>query len=257
MSFLLVTLNADMNEIIAIKDLRYSYPSGKTRVEALRGLDLSIDRGEIFGFLGPNGAGKTTTIKLILGILSPQGGELAVLGADPRKTKTRLSVGYMPEIADYYRYLTPAELLYMYGNICKIEKRVLRQRVDELIRMVDLTNAAGRLMSTFSKGMMQKVSFAQALINDPDLLILDEPTSGLDPVARRNMREVIISQRQKGKTVFFSSHELSEVELVSDRVGILHKGRLISSGPTKDFLSKKGEKQSLENYFLQVIGGKA
>jgi len=162
----------------------------------------------------------------------------------------------MPEIADYYRYLTPVELLVMYGNIFGIDKGLLHERIKNLLKMVDLEEAANRLMGTFSKGMMQKVSFAQALINDPDLLILDEPTSGLDPVSRKRMREVIQNLREKGKTIFFSSHELSEVELVSDRIGILHKGCLLTVGSAKDLLGGKEEGQSLESYFLKMIGEK-
>ncbi|MEA3488979.1 MAG: ABC transporter ATP-binding protein [Candidatus Omnitrophota bacterium] len=246
-----------MEEIISIKNLYYTYISGKDRVDALRGVDLGITKGEIFGFLGPNGAGKTTTIKLLLGILLPQKGELAIFGRSPSLPAARQSVGYMPETADYYRYLTPVELLNMYGNIFGIEKSLLGGRISELLELVDIKNAAGRLMGTFSKGMMQKVSFAQALINDPDLLILDEPTSGLDPVSRKRMREVIRHLREKGKTVFFSSHELSEVELVSDRIGILDRGNLLAIGPVKDLLGGRGEGESLETFFLKIIEERA
>lgn len=242
-----------LEEILTTKNLRYTYKSGKKSVEALRGLNLSVSKGEIFGFIGPNGAGKTTTIKLLLGILIPGEGELAVYGRSPSIPEVRRSVGYMPETADYYRYLTPVELLDMYGGIFGIEKGLLRERSRELLKLVDLEEEANRLMRTFSKGMMQKVSFAQALINDPDLLILDEPTGGLDPVARKKMRQVINDLRGKGKTVFFSSHELSEVELVSDRIGILHKGNLMAMGSAEELLGGKGEGQSLENYFLKMI----
>ena len=243
-----------MEPIITVKGLYHAYGSGKNTVEALKGLDLVVSRGEIFGFIGPNGAGKTTTIKLLLGILASQKGELKIFGASPRDTKTRRKIGYMPEIATYYRYLTPVELLLMYGDIFGLEKSMLRERAMDLLGQVDLQREATRLMSTFSKGMMQKVSFAQALINDPDLLILDEPTSGLDPVAREKMREVIQTLRAKGKTVFFSSHELSEVELVSDRIGILNKGHLLATGPVKDILGDKNEGVSLESHFLKMIG---
>ena len=161
----------------------------------------------------------------------------------------------MPENADYYRYLTPRELLHMYGEIFGIDRKILSGRIGELLEMVGMSESADRQIRTFSKGMKQKVSFAQALINDPDLLILDEPTSGLDPIARKKMRDVIISLRDKDKTVFFSSHELSEVELISDRVVILNEGRVLVEGPLSDFLSDRGEKQTLESYFLQIIEG--
>ena len=242
-----------MNDILVAKNVCYTYESGKKRIEALKDLNLSVNKGEIFGFIGPNGAGKTTTIKLLLGILIPQKGELSLLGGSPQSPETRLTVGYMPEIANYYRYLTPVELLHMYGNFFGIDKALLRERIRALLGSVDLTPDAGRLMSTFSKGMMQKVSFAQALINDPDLLILDEPMGGLDPVSRKKMREFIKKLREKGKTVFFSSHELSEVELVSDRIGILDRGRLLAVKAVKDLLAGKEEGQSLEGYFLKII----
>ncbi len=242
-----------METAIEIRDLSHTYGTGKKKLEALKGVNLNVRKGEIFGFLGPNGAGKTTTIKLLLGILVPQTGTLAILGSSPVIPKARMKIGYMPEIADYYRYLTPKELLYMYGDIFGIDKKVLIERIDELMEMVGMSEAADRQMRTFSKGMKQKVSFAQSLVNDPDLLILDEPTSGLDPIARKKMREVIMSLRDKGKTVFFSSHELSEVELISDRVVILHKGRVLEEGPLSGFLSNKGEEQTLESYFLQII----
>ena len=243
-----------MEDIISIKGLRRTYIAGKSKVEALKGVDLDVKRGEIFGFIGPNGAGKTTTIKHLLGILIPQQGELSVFSKSPSDPKTRKAIGYMPETSDYYRYLTPVELLTMYGNIFGLEKKLLQERISTLLEKVGIANESDRLMRTFSKGMMQKVSFAQALINDPDLLILDEPTGGLDPLARRKMRDVIHELRQKGKTVFFSSHELSEVELVSDRIAVINKGRILAEGPVGDLVGDKGEGQSLENYFLEMIG---
>jgi len=242
-----------MKEIIVIKDLSYTYADGKKSIEALTGLNLRITEGEVFGFIGPNGAGKTTTIKLLLGILSPRDGELTIFGRPPREPRVRRSIGYMPETADYYRYLTPVELLNMYGGIFGINKSLLRDRVRYLLELTGLAEDGSRLMRTFSKGMMQKVSFAQALVNDPDLLIFDEPTGGLDPVSRKKMREVIQQLREQGKTVFFSSHELSEVELISDRIGILNRGRLLAVGSSKDLLGDKADSQSLENYFLNIL----
>lgn len=225
-------------------------------MEALRGLTLTVEQGEIFGFLGPNGAGKTTTIKLILGILSPQKGGISIFGKDPVSPAVRYSVGYMPETAEYYRYLTPVEILRMYGEMFAIPRNVLSGRIDQLLELVGLRKDSSRLIGGFSKGMMQKVSFAQALINDPDLLVLDEPTGGLDPLARRTMRDVILSFKQKGKTIFFSSHELSEVELISDRIGILNKGQLVACGPLKEVISGKGASETLESYFLKMIEAK-
>ena len=242
-----------MEHILSIKNLDYTYKTGREDVRALDALNLGICRGEIFGFIGPNGAGKTTTIKLILNILPIQSGKIEILGEDSSKPKTRIKVGYMPESAVYSQYLTPHELLYMYGRIFGIQRSLLKQRIPELLALVGLEKEASRLIGTFSKGMMQKVSFAQSLINEPSVLILDEPTSGLDPVLRKKMREIILSLRDAGKTIFFSSHELSEVELISDKIGVLNKGRLLATGPIKNFMRNKDDGLSLENYFLNLI----
>lgn len=245
-----------MQKAVLADSLCYAYRERSGHVEALRGLTLTVEQGEIFGFLGPNGAGKTTTIKLILGILSPQKGGISIFGKDPVSPAVRYSVGYMPETAEYYRYLTPVEILRMYGEMFAIPRNVLSGRIDQLLELVGLRKDSSRLIGGFSKGMMQKVSFAQALINDPDLLVLDEPTGGLDPLARRTMRDVILSFKQKGKTIFFSSHELSEVELISDRIGILNKGQLVACGPLKEVISGKGASETLESYFLKMIEAK-
>lgn len=244
-----------MTEVIKARDLFFQYGSGKAKVEALRGVDLSVSAGEIFGFLGPNGAGKTTAIKIMLGILLPVKGDMDLFGGPPSLTVSRRKVGYMPEIANYYAYLTPRELLTMYGRIFGLDKRTLKERIERLLVSVDLEKVSDRVMKTFSKGMMQKVSFAQALINDPDLLILDEPTSGLDPVSRKKMRETLQELRQKGKTIFFSSHELSEAELVCDSIGMLDKGKIVVSGPMEDILTAREQGETLESHFLKMIGG--
>lgn len=222
-------------------------------MDALSGLSFEARGGEIFGFLGPNGAGKTTTIKLMLGILKPASGKVSLFGKSPLDPDARKIIGYMPEAAEYYRYLTPVELLRMYGGMFDIPRGTLEKRIEGLLGLADLSNHAGRLMGGFSKGMMQKVSLAQALVNDPEILILDEPAGGLDPVSRRTLRDVILSFKAKGKTIFFSSHELSEVELVSDSIGILDKGRLVAFAPLKDIMSSKGESETLESFFLKVI----
>jgi len=243
-----------MNEsILSASGMFYTYHSSGKKISALNGIDLSVRKGDIFGFIGPNGAGKTTTIKLLLGILTPQKGKIDILAGDPSDTGTRRKIGYMPEIANYYRYLTPAELLAMYGNIFGLNKKLLKQKIKELLLLVGLGKETNRLMGTFSKGMMQKVSFAQALINDPELLILDEPTSGLDPLARINMRDVIKDLAGRGKTVFFSSHELSEIEMICDDVAIIKEGKILESGKLKDIIENKGTAMTLEQYFLNIM----
>ncbi|MFA6636297.1 MAG: ABC transporter ATP-binding protein [Candidatus Omnitrophota bacterium] len=243
-----------MEPAIKVKDLSYFYGVSKKRIRALNSISLEVSRGEVFGFIGPNGAGKTTAIKHLLGIIPSRGDNVSVFGSSPSLSSSRKRLGYMPENSRYYGFLSSSELLMMYGDICRVERRILKKRVPELLDIVGLSEKASKRLSTFSKGMLQKVSFAQALINDPDLLILDEPTGGLDPVARKKMREVISVLRKRGKTVFFSSHELSEVELVADKIGVIDQGSIVAEGPVTDLLGGKSSGQTLENYFLQLIG---
>ena len=242
-----------MADAVVLEDVRVQY-AGRQAKEALRSLNLTMKRGEIFGFLGPNGAGKTTAIKTILGLIPRYEGRVEVLGSPPHESSHKYRIGYMPEIANYYWYLTPVELLFMYAGIFGIEKKAATRKIGELIGIVDLRGAENTIMKTFSKGMMQKVNFAQALINDPELLVLDEPTSGLDPVARIRMRDVIKSLRNAGKTIFFSSHELSEAEMISDEIAVIKDGSILKSGRTAELLARKGSTVSLERFFLDIIG---
>jgi ABC-2 type transport system ATP-binding protein len=239
---------------VEIEDLSVRYP-GKHAKDALRGLNLTVQKGQIFGFLGPNGAGKTTAIKTMIGLIPEYKGKVSLLGKAPRDISAKYMIGFMPEIANYYWYLTPKELLKMYAGIFGIDRKRADAKIGELLDLVDLKDSANNMMKTFSKGMMQKVSFAQALINDPELLILDEPTSGLDPVSRIKMRDVIKDLHQRGKTIFFSSHELSEVEMICDEVAIIKDGALVMSGRLERVLSEKGGSVTLERYFLDIIGG--
>ena len=243
-----------MDKPIAIRNLTVIY-KGKKPKKAVDALDLEIFKGEIFGFLGPNGAGKTTAIKAMLGLLYPDSGKIFLFGRPPGDCLSRRSIGYMPEIATYYWYLTPRELLRMYGTFFHLDKGLINKRTKELLALVDLSDAADILMKNFSKGMMQKVSLVQALINDPGLLILDEPTGGLDPVSRITMRDLIKELKNRGKTIFFSSHELSEVELISDRIAILKDGKIERLGNLEKLLEERGAHQSLEQYFLDIIRG--
>ena len=245
-----------MEKIIEIKNLTVIYKDGRLLNRALDNLSLDVYKGEIFGFLGPNGAGKTTTIKALLGFIYPDSGQISLFKENHKSLLIRKKIGFMPEIANYYWYLTPVEMLKMYGELFYMDKRKVDERIEELLSLVELEQAKNILMKNFSKGMMQKVSFAQALINDPELLILDEPTGGLDPISRMTMRDTIKRLRDKGKTIFFSSHELSEVEMVCDRVGILNKGTLLKSGKMSELLEEKEEHQTLEKYFLSIIRGK-
>lgn len=220
-------------------------------VKAVDNLSLSLSEGEIFGFLGTNGAGKTTTIKMLLGLMPPDAGEISVLGADPRVARTRSRIGYMPETAYYYPFLNLQELLRFYGGLCGMEKTLVKKRTDELIHRVGLEPAGRRLLKTYSKGMLQRAGIAQALLHDPALLILDEPFTGLDPLARIHFRDLLLELKKAGKTVFFSSHELSEAELICDRVAIMKAGSCVFEGTVKDIAGDGG--RNLERIFLSVL----
>jgi len=193
-------------------------------VRAVDGLTLSIRQGEILGFLGTNGAGKTTTIKMLLGFFRPDSGKIAIWGGDPRTGAVRRRIGYMPETACYYPFLTIRELLDFYGGLCGMTRADIRSRAEQLIGRVGLAGVEKRLLRHYSKGMLQRAGIAQALLHDPDLLILDEPFTGLDPLARIQLRDLIRELRAQGKTIFFSSHELSEAELICDRVAMIRFG---------------------------------
>ena len=220
-------------------------------VKAVDGLSLALAHREIVGFLGTNGAGKTTTIKMITGLLRPDAGEVSVFGGDPSDPAVRARIGYMPEVATYYPYLDARELLSFYGGICGLDAKSVRERTDSLLESVGLADAAKRPLRTYSKGMLQRAGIAQALLNDPDLLVLDEPFTGLDPLARIHFRELLRSLREKGKAVFFSSHELGETELLCDRVAIMKKGRCVYQGPVKDLAGDGAS--NLERLFLRTL----
>jgi ABC-2 type transport system ATP-binding protein len=239
-----------MDSAIAIQDLTVVFPSRQGAVRALDGLTLDVKPGQVFGFLGPNGSGKTTTMHVLLGFIAATAGEARLFGANVRESIARQRIGYLPEHPDTYRFLSGAELLLMTGRLFGMKGNSLRSRVQDLLHLTGIRGAADRRIATYSRGMMQRINLAQALVNDPDLVILDEPTGGLDPIGRMEIREVIMDLRNRGKTVFFSSHELSEVELVCDRLAILARGRLVAEGKPAD-LARPGE--SLEKYFMRVV----
>lgn len=236
---------------ISIKNVNKIYPNGQ---KALKNFSLEVGEGEIFGFLGPNGAGKTTTIKILLGLLNKDSGTVAIYGKDPLIPKNRRALGYLPEVANYYEFMKADELLHYYGVICGLDKQTIRQRIKKVLTQVDLQGTANKRLKHFSKGMLQRVGIAQALLHDPQVLILDEPTTGLDPLARLQMRDIILQLRTEGKTVFFSSHELSEAETVCDRVGIIKQGSLCWCGPAKEVVGEGNE--NLERIFLNIITSK-
>lgn len=241
--------------VIEIKDLRVEYggsDAAAARTLALKGLNLRVEAGEVFGFLGPNGAGKTTTMKVLLGFIPPTSGGGTIFGVDVRQPIARQRIGYLPELTYYYKFLTAEELLRFYGRIFRLRAGELEQRIDDVLRLVELEAARTRQIKHYSKGMQQRVGLAQALINNPDLLILDEPTSGLDPLGRMKVRQIIQRLQGEGKTVFFSSHELGEVETVCSRVAILHQGELKAMGRVDELT--RGHAGNLERAFLEIIG---
>jgi len=203
---------------------------GRRKVEALRALDLEVRRGEIFGLLGPNGSGKTTTIKLLLGLLFPTSGQALVFGRDATEVTKNERIGYLPEESYLYRFLNAEETLDFYGRLFNMPRKVRRQRVGELIDLVGLGRARRRQLKEYSKGMVRRIGLAQALINDPELILLDEPTTGLDPIGTREMKDLILRLREDGKTIVMCSHLLADVQDVCDRIAILYQGELKELG---------------------------
>ena len=247
-----------MPPVLQIENLRVDYRSreiGQPVKVAVDGLSLSVAQGEVFGFLGPNGAGKTTTMNVLLGFVNATSGSASLFGVDVRQPIARQRIGYLPELTYYYKFLSAEELLRFYARIFRIPKSETEQRIDSILKLVELDHARKRIIKTYSKGMQQRAGLAQALINNPDLLILDEPTSGLDPVGRMKVREIIQRLKSEGKTVFFSSHELGEVETVCDRVGILSEGKLQVEGRVDDLVRQY--QSNLEQIFLKIIGYQA
>ena len=210
------------------------------RVKALDSLDLRVEPGEIFGFLGANGAGKTTTVKLLLRLAFPTHGEAFMLGHKIPHTKSRARIGYLPESPYFYDYATPEDILHLYADIFGMPRSTREARFGEVLERVRMTKWRKTPLRNFSKGMVQRVGVAQALLNDPELLFLDEPTSGLDPVGRAEMRDLILDLRNEGKTVFLNSHLLSEIETICDRVAILRRGKLARQGKLADLLVSEG-----------------
>jgi len=228
-----------MEEVIQVEGLQKTFrtPFVQRKVVAVREASFSVRRGEVFGFLGPNGAGKTTTLKVLVGLIRPSAGRVRVLGGHPGSLPVMARVGYLPEQPYFYDYLTPVELLDVFGRIFGLASGERRRRIDALLEQVGLQHARNRRLRKFSKGMLQRVGIAQALLNDPELVLLDEPMSGLDPVGRKEVADLIVSLKGQGKTVFFSSHILADIERLCDRVLILHRGEVRHLGDLDALLS--------------------
>ncbi len=221
------------------------YLDGK---EVLRGVSLKVKQGEVFGFLGPNGAGKTTTMKTVLSLITPEDGVVRVLGNEGLPDSTKERIGFMPENTYLYKYLTGREFLRFSGKFFSVPKAELEARIDVLLVKVGLDKAADRLLSKYSKGMLQRVGLAQAMVNHPDMVFLDEPMSGLDPLGRKMVKDLILELKARGATVFFNTHILSDVESICDHFAIIHKGQIVADEYVKNLGGTK-----LEDYFIEKI----
>jgi ABC-2 type transport system ATP-binding protein len=235
--------SANTKQVIHIENLNKSFKIDfwKKKNHVLKDVSFTVRQGEIYGFLGHNGAGKTTTIKILNNLISRDSGKIELWGKDPSDNEIKKNIGYLPENPIFYDHLTGREFLEFYAELHRIPSKARKARTSELLETVSLTSAANMKMKKYSKGMIQRVALAQALVNDPALLILDEPLSGLDPIGRYEVREIILDQSRRGKTVFFSSHLLSDVELICDFVTILVNGRVVSTGKIDDLVSKEIE----------------
>ncbi|WP_459556875.1 ABC transporter ATP-binding protein [Lacunimicrobium album] len=233
--------------VIQIRNLSKIYRDfwGRKKVEAVKSLSLDVKPGEIFGLLGPNGSGKTTTMKMLLGLLFPSSGDIKVLGKPAHDVEKNERIGYLPEESYLYRFLNAEETLDFYGRLFKMSPQQRRQRRDELIEMVGIKHARKRQLKEYSKGMTRRIGLAQALINDPELVLLDEPTSGLDPLGTRDMKDLIIRLREQGKTVVMCSHLLADVQDVCDRIAILYNGELKVLGDVSELLKEQEETELL------------
>ena len=237
--------------ILETRDLCKVYTSfPRKRVQTLFDLTLEVRRGETFGLLGPNGAGKTTTQKLFLGLIRPTSGTVRVFGEAPEQPEVRRRIGFLPENPYFYTYLTGREFLAFCADLFGLSEDTKGSRIPSLLSLVDMERGADTQMRRYSKGMLQRIGIAQALINDPDLVFLDEPTSGLDPIGHKEISDIIRSLRAQGKTLFINSHVMTDVQAMCDRIGILHRGRLVACGAIPDLLQ---DDESLETFFVRTI----
>ena len=207
------------------------------RVRAVDQVSLTIAPGEVYGLIGPNGSGKSTTMKALLGLVAPTSGTCRIFGKDSLKVDSRQDVGFLPENPYFYKHLSGAETIRFYGKLCELKGDALETRIDELLALVGLEDARNRRLGTYSKGMLQRIGLAQALVQDPGLLILDEPTAGVDPSGSRDIRDLILTLKERGKTIFLCSHLLEQVQEVCDQVGIIHHGKMVKQGRLEDLIS--------------------
>lgn len=231
---------AEASAAVAVRGLTKIFPvplHPNRGIVAVKELNLRIEPGEVFGLLGPNGSGKSTTLKIILGLVSPTRGHTEIFGRDSRLVESREAVGFLPENPYFYKYLTGEETLRFFGRLCGLRGAQLKQRITELLELVGLTRARKRRLGTYSKGMLQRIGLAQALIHDPRLVVLDEPTAGVDPAGSREIRDLILDLKRRGITVLLSSHLLAQAQEICDRVGILADGVLVREGDLQELIA--------------------
>lgn len=232
--------SAELSPAIAVQGLTKIFPvhfHPSRKVIAVKDLTLRIEPGEVYGLLGPNGSGKSTTLKIILGLVSPTRGRTEIFGRDSRLVESREAVGFLPENPYFYKFLTGAETLRFFGRLCGMTGTTLKSRVNELLDLVGLNKARDRRLGTYSKGMLQRIGLAQALIHDPRLVVLDEPTAGVDPAGSREIRDLIMDLKRRGITVLLSSHLLAQAQEICDRIGILAEGVLVREGRLQDLIA--------------------
>ena len=239
-----------MNTIIEVKDLTVSVRNAKQNQTILDRISFSVKKGTTVGFIGPNGAGKTTTLHILLGFIEPTEGQATVLGANTQKPEARARIGYLSEHPECYKFMTGREYLRFIARLFGIPKKEREQRIETLLKEVNLFDDANKRISLYSRGMLQRIGLAEALINDPELLILDEPTNGLDPFGRLQIRKLIERLKSEGKTIFFSSHELSEIETVCDEIILINQGQILRQGAVAELVETS---QSLEQYFIETL----
>jgi ABC-2 type transport system ATP-binding protein len=215
----------------------FPIPFRRETVVAVRDLNLRVESGEVYGLLGPNGSGKSTTLKILLGLVSPTRGRTSIFGRDSSEVQSRAAVGFLPENPYFYKYLTGEETLRFFGRLCRLRGSPLRKRIDEMLALVGLSKARDRRLGTYSKGMLQRIGLAQALMHEPRLLVLDEPTAGVDPAGSRDICDLILDLKSRGITVLLSSHLLAQAQHICDRVGILADGVLVREGDLKDLIA--------------------
>ena len=219
----------------------FPVPLRRQRVQAVKNLSLVVEPGQVYGLLGPNGCGKSTTLKILLGLVTPNSGRALVFGKDSREYRSRRDVGFLPENPYFHKFLTAAELLAFHGKICGLSGKKLTARIDELIDLVGLRDARDRRVGGFSKGMLQRIGLAQALVHDPGLVVLDEPTAGVDPAGSHQIRDLILDLKKRGKTILLTSHLLEQVQEICDRVGIMARGEMIREGALEDLVRVKNQ----------------